>query len=82
MTKGLKALGRIKNFLSQNCKHWKQDVGYIEEELKDGAKCKKALEIIKKSISDVTSLNLLLRELLLQRKITPDELGLLMEALK
>ena len=28
-------MGRIRVFLSQNCKHWKQDVGYIEEELKD-----------------------------------------------
>lgn len=35
MSRGQRALGRIRGFLSQNCKHWKQDVGYIEEELKD-----------------------------------------------
>ena len=40
-------MGRIRVFLSQNCKHWKQDVGYIEEELKDGAKHKKAIEVLK-----------------------------------
>ena len=35
ISRGQRALGRIRVFLSQNCKHWKQDVGYIEEELKD-----------------------------------------------
>lgn len=28
-------MARVKGFMSQNCKHWKQDIGYIEEELKD-----------------------------------------------
>ena len=41
MSRGSRALKRIKDFLVVNTKHWKQDVGYIEEELK-------ALEIIKK----------------------------------
>lgn len=40
MSRGLRALARTKDFMSQNCKHWKQDIGYIEQELK-------ALEIIK-----------------------------------
>lgn len=40
MSRGLRALKRIKDFLVLNTKHWKQDVGYIEKELK-------ALEIIK-----------------------------------
>jgi len=53
MTKGLKALGRIRVFMSQNCKHWKQDIGYVEEELKDGAKCRKALEIIKNALKEM-----------------------------
>ena len=48
MSRGLKALARVKHFMSLNCKHWKQDIGYIEEELKAGEKYKKALEIIKK----------------------------------
>ena len=41
MNKSLKALERIKDFMKVNAKHWKQDVGMIEKELK-------ALEIIKK----------------------------------
>lgn len=40
MSKGLKALKRIEDFLKVNTKHWKQDISYIEKELK-------ALEIIK-----------------------------------
>lgn len=47
----------------------------IERELK-------AFEIIKKSISDATSLDLLLRELLLQGKINQDEYNLLKETMK
>ena len=43
MSKGLRALERIKEFMKVNCKHWKQDVGYIEEELK-------TLEIVKKFV--------------------------------
>ena len=39
-SRGQRALGRIKDFMSQNCKHWKQDVGYIEEELKDYSEIK------------------------------------------
>ena len=35
MSRGQRALARVKGFMSQNCVHWKQDVGYIEEELKD-----------------------------------------------
>lgn len=34
MSKGLEALERIKEFMKLNAKHWKQDVGYIEKELK------------------------------------------------
>ena len=40
MSKGLRALERLKPLIEVNIKHWKQDVGYIEKELK-------ALEIIK-----------------------------------
>lgn len=53
MSKGLKALERLKPLIEANFKHWKQDVGYIEKELK-------ALEIIKnkecifKGLQDVT----------------------------
>ncbi len=43
MSRGLEALKRIKDFLVLNTKHWKQDVGYIEEELK-------ALAIIKDTL--------------------------------
>ena len=43
MSKGLRALERLKPLIEVNIKHWKQDVGYIEKELK-------ALEIIKKYI--------------------------------
>ena len=39
-----KALERIKNFLKENCKHWKQDVGYIEQALKKAAEYKKEQE--------------------------------------
>ena len=35
MSKGLRALKRIKEFMELNAKHWKQDVGYIEKELKE-----------------------------------------------
>lgn len=42
--KGLRALARVKDFMSQNCKHWKQDIGYIEQELK-------ALDILTKSLA-------------------------------
>ena len=41
MSRGSRALKRIKNFMELNAKHWKQDIGYIEQELK-------ALDIIKK----------------------------------
>lgn len=34
MNKGLRALKRIEDFLKVNTPHWKQDVGYIEKELK------------------------------------------------
>lgn len=44
MSKELKALERIKNFMSVNAHHWKQDVSIIETALK-------ALEIIKKYYS-------------------------------
>lgn len=39
-----KALERIKNFLKENCKHWKQDVSYIEQALKEAAEYKKEQE--------------------------------------
>ena len=39
-----KALERIKNFLKENCKHWKQDVGYIEQALKEAAEYEKEQE--------------------------------------
>lgn len=39
-----KALERIKNFLKENCKHWKQDVGYIEQALKEADEYKKEQE--------------------------------------
>lgn len=57
--------------------YWREldQLDRIEQELK-------AFEIIKKSISDVTSLDLLLRELLLQGKINQDEFDLLKEVLK
>ena len=35
MSKGLRALKRITDFLKVNTPHWKQDVSYIEKELKD-----------------------------------------------
>lgn len=35
MSKELKALERVKNFMSNNAVHWKQDIGYIETALKD-----------------------------------------------
>ena len=40
MSRGLRALKRLKVVIEVNAKHWKQDVGYIEEELK-------ALETVK-----------------------------------
>lgn len=33
MSKELKALERIEIFLKENCKHYKQDIGYIKEAL-------------------------------------------------
>ena len=33
MSKGLRALKRIEDFLKVNTPHWKQDVGYIEKEM-------------------------------------------------
>lgn len=39
-----KALERIKNFLKENCKHWKQDVAYIEQALKEADEYKKEQE--------------------------------------
>lgn len=39
-----KALERIKNFLKENCKHWKQDVGYIDQALKEADEYKKEQE--------------------------------------
>ena len=35
MSKGLRALERLKPLIEANFKHWKQDVGYIENELKE-----------------------------------------------
>lgn len=53
MTKEIKALKRIENFLKENCKHYKQDVGYIREALQrletiDRAKPSEALECLEK----------------------------------
>lgn len=51
------ALQRIKNFLSENCIHWKQDIGYIETKL---AQQKEEIELLQKYNFDyVKELNLL-----------------------
>lgn len=56
MSKGLRALKRIKDFLVLNTKHWKQDVSYIEKELK-------VLEIIKeKKVNTQALIEMSLRE--------------------
>lgn len=49
MSKELKALNRIETFLKENCKHYKQDIGYIKQALKrleaiDNANPNEALE--------------------------------------
>lgn len=46
MSKELKALERVKNFMSKNAVHWKQDIAMIETALK-------ALEIIKNKRVDI-----------------------------
>ena len=49
MSRGLRALKRIEEFLKVNTPHWKQDVGYIEKDLQ-------ALEIIKRTAMKLVSL--------------------------
>lgn len=87
MSKGLKALERIKGFMSQNCKHWKQDTGYIEQELK-------AFEIIKEKEIDIGSLVYYIKNsnhalafynggvVNEKKKLTKEEFDLLKEELK
>ena len=51
MSKGLRALNRIKEFLKLNTKHWKQDVDYIEEELEQAQKDKEMLNVFKNALT-------------------------------
>lgn len=87
MSRGLRALARVKDFMSQNCKHWKQDIGYIEKELK-------ALEIAKEKAVDLGSLLYYARNsnhalafynkgiVNEKKKLTKDEFDLLKEVLE
>lgn len=51
MSKDLEALERIETFLKENCKHYKQDIGYIKQALQrlesiDNAKPSEALSML------------------------------------
>lgn len=48
MSKELKALNRIKQFMSLNAAHWKQDISYIETAFKEKEEQDKILKILKK----------------------------------
>ena len=88
MTKELKALNRIKDFMSANAIHWKQDIGMIETALK-------ALEIIKDKMvipvyimnaENVEEYNRQLKQITFKkdyevRKLTKEQFDLLKEVL-
>lgn len=48
MSKELRALERIENFLKENCRHYKQDVSYIRETLIKAQEHKEKYEILKR----------------------------------
>lgn len=53
MSKELEALERIETFLKENCKHYKQDIGYIEQALIKSQKQEELLDILKKALSNI-----------------------------
>ena len=79
---GLEALKKLPKWLDDEHRDSEEKYFKASEEYKAIEKELKAFEIIKKSISDVTSLDLLLRELLLQGKINQDEFDLMKEVLE
>ena len=50
MSKELRALNRIKDFMSANASHWKQDIEMIKKALKDKERQDSALKVLKEVI--------------------------------